>query len=327
MNRAIRFLPIFLLCLACAPAPPGGEAAEVARMDWALAIHGGAGVPLGSLTETEQEAYLESLERALSAGAETLEAGGSSLDAVEAVIRLLEEDELFNAGRGAVFTSDGRNELDASIMDGATLDGGAVTGVTTVKSPIGLARLVMEQTDHVLLAGEGAESFAGTQGVERVDPGYFFTQKRWDTLQRVLGAEESQGGGTVGAVALDRAGNLAAGTSTGGLTGKLPGRVGDTPILGAGTYADNRSCAVSCTGHGEEFIRRSVAFRVATLVRETGLSVGEAARKVVQDELRQGDGGLIAVGADGDVAMVFNTPGMFRGAADSAGRFELGIWD
>jgi beta-aspartyl-peptidase (threonine type) len=183
----------------------------------------------------------------------------------------------------------------------------------------------MERTGHVLLAGEGAERFAAEAGMERVDPRYFYTERRWQRLQAAL--EDGSGGGTVGAVALDRQGNLAAGTSTGGLTGKMAGRVGDTPIIGAGTYADNRSCAVSCTGRGEEFIRHGVAFRVANLVRETGLELGAAAERVVGEGLRPGDGGLIAVGRDGEIAMVFNTPGMFRGAADSSGRFEVWIWD
>jgi len=325
MKRLALLVPLLLLACCGAPAPPDDAAGQAAPPEWALAIHGGAGVPRGSLTEAEQQAYREALGQALRIGADLLDQGGSSLDAVEQVVRFLEDDERFNAGRGAVFTSAGRNELDASIMDGATLDGGAVTGVTTVRNPITLARRVMERTDHVLLAAEGAEAFAAEVGVERVDPRYFFTQRRWESLQRALAPAPR--GGTVGAVARDRAGNLAAGTSTGGLTAKMPGRVGDTPILGAGTYADNRSCAVSCTGRGEEYIRRSVASRVAALVGEQGLTVAEAADRVVHGELQPGDGGLIVVGADGAIALAFNTPGMLRGAADSRGRFEVAIWE
>jgi beta-aspartyl-peptidase (threonine type) len=331
MQRAI----LVLLCVlaACAGQSDSVHEAEggAVRPDWAIVIHGGAGSPSRSMDEDRQRAYLQSLEAALRVGQELLSGGASSLDAVEAVIGRLEDDPRFNAGKGAVFNRAGVNELDASIMDGATLACGAVAGVRTIKNPISLARLVMERTRHVLLAGEGAEQFAKEAGVESVSPDYFFTQSRWESLQRVVTAErekeKEKGGGTVGAVALDRAGNLAAGTSTGGLTAKMFGRVGDTPVIGAGTYADNRSCAVSCTGRGEEFIRRAVAYQVAARVEHSGVGVREAAEQIVHEQLQPGDGGLIALGADGEIAMVFNTQGMYRGAADSSGRFEVHIWE
>jgi beta-aspartyl-peptidase (threonine type) len=309
-------LIILPACGASAPELPGE------RIEYAIAIHGGAGLSSGSLQQEEEERYLSSLKLALKAGLTILDQGGSSLDAVETVIRLLEDDPLFNAGKGAVFNHDGVNELDASIMDGATLACGAVAGVRNVKNPISLARLVMERTDHVLLATEGAERFAENMGVELVERSYFHTEKRWNSLQRAL----ASGGGTVGAVALDRRGDLAAGTSTGGLTNKMFGRVGDSPIIGAGTYADNDSCAVSGTGKGEEFIRHSVAFQVSALMKHADLSVREAAEEVVRQRLEEGMGGLIGIDATGEIAMVFNTGGMFRGAADSSGRFEVGIW-
>jgi beta-aspartyl-peptidase (threonine type) len=322
MKIRIAGLGLLLLFLSCAT---GSQGPESGRIEYAIAIHGGAGVPRDSLGDDLQHAYLASLEEALRVGLGILEQGGGSLDAVEQTLRYLEDDPLFNAGRGAVFNRDGVNELDASIMDGSTLGCGAVTGARSVRNPISLARLVMERTDHVLLAGEGAERFAAEMGVERVAPRYFFTERRWERMQQAL--EDDAGGGTVGAVALDREGNLAAGTSTGGLTAKMAGRVGDTPIIGAGTYADNRSCAISCTGRGEEFIRRGVALQVAALVRNGGMELVQAAQRMVDDELQPGDGGLIALGPTGEIAMVFNTPGMFRGAADSRGLFEVHIWD
>jgi beta-aspartyl-peptidase (threonine type) len=304
-----------------------GSPGERDGQRWALAVHGGAGVPHGSLSEERQRAYRGSLEAALRSGVAILERGGRSLDAVEQIIRQLEDDPLFNAGKGAVFSNAGINELDASIMDGSTLACGGVAGVTTVKNPISLARLVMERTPHVLLARDGAEQFAQAMDLERVDPAYFFTQDRWDSLERVKNAAEKRsGGGTVGAVALDRHGNLAAGTSTGGLTNKMYGRVGDSPIIGAGTYADNTTCAVSATGQGEEFIRHGVARSIAALMELTDLSLQEAADKVVHQRLQPDDGGIIAVDGRGNIAMPFNTAGMFRAAADSDGRFEVAIW-
>jgi beta-aspartyl-peptidase (threonine type) len=305
-----------------------GGTPDPTALDYALAIHGGAGTISKSLPDSEREAYLDSLRQALRIGTSILDEGGTSLDAVEQVIRLLEDDPRFNAGRGAVFNHDGGHELDASIMDGATLGCGAVAGVTTVRHPISLARLVMERTRHVLLSGAGADRFAQEMGVERVDPDYFFTERRFEQLQRALRKQEAAAEkGTVGVAALDRQGNLAAGTSTGGLTNKKHGRVGDSPIIGAGTYADNATCAVSGTGIGEEFIRHGVAHSISELMQHRGLSVEEAARRVVHERLRPGDGGIIAVDRRGAIAMVFNTEGMYRGAADSSGRFEVMIWE
>jgi len=250
VKHILLFSALFVILSCAAPAPEelGGS------VEYAIVIHGGAGLSSGSLPPAEEAHYREGLERALRAGLSLLEEGGSSLDAVERVLRIMEDDPGFNAGKGAVFSNAGMNELDASIMDGATLACGAVAGVTNVKNPISLARLVMERTAHVLLSSSGAEQFAANMGVELVEQSYFYTDKRWESLQRAL----DSGGGTVGAAALDRRGNLAAGTSTGGLTNKMFGRVGDSPIIGAGTYAENGTCAISCTGKGEEFIRRSV---------------------------------------------------------------------
>jgi L-asparaginase / beta-aspartyl-peptidase len=307
---------------------------------FAIAIHGGAGTIDRQRTSVEQrQEYLDALSRVLRHGQERLAGGASALDVVEECVRMLEDDPHFNAGRGAVLTSAGTFELDASIMDGATLACGGVTGVTTVKNPVSLARLVMEKTDHVLLGAEGAEAFATETGVERVDPSYFETQARRRALEREMERrkqveEQGRGGeqpgdekrGTVGAVALDVHGNLAAATSTGGRTGKMPGRIGDTPINGAGNYANNASAAVSGTGVGEQFIRHAVARDVAALMEYRGLSLKEAARIVVFEKLREGDGGLIAVSRDGEITMPFNTPGMFRGAADWTGRFDVAIW-
>jgi len=302
----------------CARSPAPDEVA------WAIAIHGGAGTIPRDLDPESRRRYEDSLREALTLGRDLLESGGRSLDAVERVIVYLEDDPLFNAGRGAVFNAAGGNELDASLMDGASMAAGAVAGVTSVKNPITLARLVMTETPHVLLAGAGAEELAREHGLESVGPDYFWTQRRWDELQRRRAAEQ---GGTVGAVALDRAGNLAAGTSTGGLTAKRFGRIGDSPIVGAGTYADNATCAVSGTGKGEEFIRHNVAARISMLVGVGGLELEPAAQRVIGERLDPGDGGVIAVDRDGRLALVFNTEGMYRGAADSSGRFEVAIWD
>jgi beta-aspartyl-peptidase (threonine type) len=316
-----------------APAGSGDAAGEAARPAWALAIHGGAGVIPKTMEEEARREYVEALEAALAEGRDLLAAGGASLDVVETVIRRLEDDPHFNAGKGAVFNHEGRHELDAAVMDGRDLEAGAVAGVTTVRHPISLARLGMERSQHVLLFGEGAERFAGEQGVERVDNSWFDTQRRREQLDKALEkerAEAESGGretGTVGAVALDTHGNLAAATSTGGLTAKRWGRVGDVPIIGAGTYADNRTAAISCTGTGEVFIRHNVAHDVAARMLYKGIGLEQAAREVIHGELEAGDGGLIAVGHDGSIALVFNSEGMFRGAADAAGRFEVAIWE
>ncbi len=305
-------------------------------LEWAIAIHGGAGTISKSEPEEISRGYQESLKQALEIGRSVLQEGGTALDAVEKVLIFMEDDPHFNAGKGAVYTRDGGHELDASIMDGSNLACGAVGGVTTVKNPIILARRVMNETRHVLLMGAGAERFADVMGVERVEPSYFDTERRHEQWRRHV--EKSGGGersalvpvrdrGTVGAVALDRDGNLAAATSTGGLTGKMFGRIGDTPIIGAGNYASNAGCAVSGTGTGEEFIRYNVAYRVSALMEYKGLSLQEAAEEVVHRVLKPDDGGIIAADRRGNLALVFNSNGMYRGAADSSGRFEVAIWD
>jgi beta-aspartyl-peptidase (threonine type) len=282
----------------------------------------------------ERQEYVRSLDRALREGRDRLARGESALDAAEAVVRILEDDPLFNAGKGAVFTEDGGHELDASIMDGQTLACGAVGAVRTVKNPISLARRVMEKTPHVLLISDGAERFAAAEGVERVDPKYFDTDKRRKQLEQALeerrkkaAAEPPKSRGTVGCVARDTHGNLAAATSTGGMTAKRFGRVGDSPIIGAGTYASNATCAVSCTGTGEEFIRNAAAHEVSALMMHLGVSVEKAAHTVIFERLKPDDGGLIAVSHTGEIAMPYSTLGMFRGAADSSGRFSISIWE
>ena len=360
------------LGLAFAVAPSAARAQDTG--DIVIAIHGGAGtIRRGAMTPEMEQAYRAKLEEALRAGYAVLEQGGASLDAVVAAITILEDSPLFNAGKGAVFTSEGTNELDSSIMDGATLRAGAVAGVKTVKNPILLARAVMEKSPHVMMAGAGAEAFAAEQGLELVDPQYFFTQSRWDALQRaraqegdrpVLRDDEAEGAGadgdaadagaralgtagsapgsgahdvafpddykfgTVGAVALDRHGNLAAGTSTGGMTNKRWGRVGDSPVIGAGTYASNESCAVSATGHGEFFIRNVVAYDICARMRYLGLSLREAADQVVMQRLVEqgGEGGVIAIDRKGNIAMPFNTEGMYRGYIDRDGNVVVRIY-
>ena len=317
---------------------------STAPVKWALAIHGGAGViERASMTRENEAAYRAALSSALETGAKILRDGGSALDAVESTIRLMEDDPLFNAGRGAVFTAAGRNELDASIMDGANLNAGAVAGVTRARHPITVARTVMEESPHVMLAGEGADSFGKDQGLELVDPSFFFTERRWQELEETLrkrgepiparpaGAPKPQAAitrgpldehefGTVGMVALDSHGNLAAGTSTGGITGKRWGRVGDSPIIGAGTYASNQSCAVSGTGVGEFFIRLTVAREICALVQYKNYSVQQAADEVIQNRLSalKGTGGVIVISPQGDIAWSFNTSGMYR-ASTAAG--------
>jgi beta-aspartyl-peptidase (threonine type) len=294
---------------------------------YAIAVHGGAGtLPPAELTPDKQRAFRDSLESALRAGFGSLEHGGSSVDAVEAAVKALEDDPLFNAGRGAVIAANGLHELDASIMDGRGLRAGSVTGVRSVRNPIELARLVMDRSPYVMLAGPGAEEFALEQGLEPVPNSYFATERRRLELEGMLRGGQDAGReallGTVGAVALDAEGNLAAATSTGGMTGKKWGRIGDSPIIGAGTYAANDCCAVSATGHGEFFIRAAVAHEIASLMRYRGMDVREAADEVVMTQLVKlgGSGGVIAIGRDGTIAMPFNSPGMLRGAIDARGQ-------
>ncbi len=328
MNRMPKILwllllfPIFAGLMAAQP--PEGNAPK-----WSLAIHGGAGTMPKNIPEAEKEAYLKSLRAALDVGRKVLAGGGTSLDAVEKVVRTLEDDPLFNAGKGAVFTHDGRNELDAAIMDGRDLSCGSVAGLHTVKNPVSLARLVMEKSPHVFMVGDGAEKFADEMKVERVDPKYFFTQKRWDQLQEALRKEkeDAKPKGTVGAVALDVHGNLAAATSTGGMTNKRYGRLGDVPVIGAGTYANNHTCAISATGWGEQFIKHTVAHDISALMEYRGLTLQQAADEVIHRKLQKDDGGVIGVARDGSIALVFNSEGMYRGAADSNGRFDVAIWE
>src|SRR5262245_19520833 len=295
---------------------------ETSPIKYAFVIHGGTlGEQLPAADEKEIRAEMK---EALLAGKKILESGGKSMDAVETAIKILEDSPWFNAGRGAVFTSEGTNELDAAIMDGSNLKAGSVAGLTHIKNPISLARMVMERTKHVMLSREGAEAFAKEQHVEMVDPKYFFTQKRWDDLQKEKkkAGEESKPHGTVGAVALDLSGNLAAGTSTGGTTNKKFGRIGDSPIIGAGTYANNHTCAVSATGTGEYFIRLVAAHEVCSLIEKSGKSVEEAANEVILQKLKDlgGDGGLIAIDSKGNRAMPFvNEAGMKRGYINEAG--------
>lgn len=301
---------------------------------WSIAIHGGAGtMDRAGISGAQQAEYEAALGAALDAGSGVLARGGSALDAVEAAVVLLEDDPRFNAGRGAVFTYNGVNELDASIMDGRTRAAGAVTGVTHVKNPVRLARKVMEESPHVFLSREGAEEFARESGVEIVDPDWFATPERWRQLQelkaRNLGWFDADlKYGTVGAVAVDREGHLAAATSTGGLTGKRWGRIGDSPIIGAGNYADDRACAVSATGAGEFFIRAGVAHEICARMRLRGEDARTAADAVIAEvgELG-GDGGVIVAAPDGTTAFAFNTPGMYRGRADSAGLREVAIFE
>jgi beta-aspartyl-peptidase (threonine type) len=283
------------------------------------------------MTPEAEKAHRAGIEQALKAGYDLLKGGGSSLDAVEAAVRVLEDNPLFNAGKGAVFTHEGTNELDASIMDGRTLNAGAVAAVKHVRNPIHLARLVMEKSPHVMLAGAGAEAFAKHVGVTLVDEKYFYTEGRWKALQKAKASPtpmaDKDRHGTVGAVALDQAGNLAAATSTGGTTNKEFGRIGDSPIIGAGTYADNKTCAVSCTGDGEYFIRAVVAHSVSALMADKGLPVKAAAETALaKAKDLGGNGGLIALDKDGNFALPFNTSGMYRGWVGPDGKITVEIY-
>ncbi len=311
-----------------------------------IVIHGGAGTILKkNMSDSLETAYREKLTEAISKGHEILAAGGSSMDAVTATINIMEDSPLFNAGKGAVFTHDETNELDASVMDGASLNAGAISGVTRIKNPIDLARAVMDKSEHVMLSGVGAEQFAEEQGFALVDPGYFYTKRRFESLQRIKERETTELDhdgktafvdpfiknakfGTVGCVALDKSGNLAAGTSTGGMTNKRYNRIGDAPIIGAGTYANNASCAVSSTGWGEYFIRAMVAHDIAALMEYKGLSIQEAAREVIQKKVPAlgGDGGIVAIDRGGNIAMEFNTAGMYRAHMNKDGELTVKIY-
>ena len=328
--------PRILALLAWLATAPLAMAADGDEPMISIAIHGGAGViTRASMSAEAERAYRADLERALDAGYAVLEKGGSSLDATIAAVRILEDSPYFNAGHGSVFSHAGINELDAAIMDGATQKAGAVAGVKHIRNPIELARMVMDRTPHVLLSGEGAEEFALEQGVTLVPGSYFYTERRWKQLEeaqkseRMASNEEDIGYfGTVGAVARDKDGNLAAATSTGGMTNKRWGRIGDSPIIGAGTYADNATCAVSATGSGEFFIRAVVAHEICARVRLSGVSAAAAARDVIHGRLKDigGDGGVIVVDSNGVLSLEFNTEGMFRAARDSRGRREIAIY-
>ncbi len=324
--------------------------------NFGIVIHGGAGTILRENMTPEKEAeYKAKLEEAIKVGHKILAEGGSSLDAVEATIRIMEDSPLFNAGKGAVFTADEKNELDASIMNGKDKAAGAIAGVTTVKNPISLARQVMENSPHVMMAGKGAEIFAKERGLELVSPDYFFTQDRFDGLQKVKAKDKDaveldhdtdatkkknkanfydptikdSKFGTVGCAALDKNGNLAAGTSTGGMTNKKYGRVGDAPIIGAGTYANNATCAVSSTGWGEFFIRNIVAYDISAMMEYKNMTLSEAAKEVIQKKLPAlgGDGGIVAIDKNGNVAMEFNTAGMYRASMNKNGELYIGIYE
>lgn len=326
---------------ALAGAQQFGKMSSTKEHKIGLVVHGGAGtMERGKMTAEREREYRAGVENALRAGWEVLQHGGSALDASEAAVRVFEDDPLFNAGKGSVFNAAGVNEMDAAIMDGRTLRAGTVANLQHVKNPISLARLVMERSPHVMMAGEGAEAFAKEHGVELVDAKYFFTQERWDALQRVKSSEKAGGNGdkkffvsdqdlhgTVGAVALDRNGDLAAATSTGGKTGKLPGRVGDTPVIGAGTYANNATCAVSGTGDGEFFIMATAAHDVSAIMEYRRKTLQEASVAVI-DKIGKlgGTGGMIAIDKGGNIALPFNTSGMYRGYVDGNGKFVTEIY-
>ncbi|ALM21174.1 isoaspartyl peptidase [Nonlabens sp. MIC269] len=317
--------------------------------EYAIVIHGGAGtIKKENMTPELEKAYNDKLTESIKAGHDVLAKGGSAMDAVEASIRIMEDSPLFNAGKGAVFTHEGVNSLDASFMDGKTLNAGAIAGVSTVKNPISLARLVMTDSEHVLLSGNGSDAFAKAQqnpNIEIVDNKYFYTERRYQSLQRILEKEAKEGDngtamnfqdpfiqdskyGTVGCVALDKNGNIAAGTSTGGMTNKKYGRIGDSPIIGSGTYANNSTCGVSSTGHGEYFIRGQVAYDISALMEYKGLTLEEATEEVIQKKLTAlgGTGGIVSLDKYGNVSMEFNTAGMYRASMNDKGDLVIGMY-
>jgi len=317
---------IFVLALFSCKSEKKKTSTTSQKQEWAIVVHGGAGnITRENVTPEMDKEYRAALLVAMNTGKKILSDGGSALDAVEQTIRTMEDNPLFNAGKGAVFTHDGRNELDAAIMDGSNLAAGAVACVTDIKNPISAARKVMTNSPHVMLTGAGASQFAKEQGLEIVPPSYFYTEKRFNELQEILKKEKN---GTVGCCALDKNGNLAAGTSTGGMPNKKYNRVGDSPIIGAGTYANNNTCAVSGTGHGEYFIRWTVAHDISALIEYKGLTLKEASELVVNDKLVKagGSGGVICVDKSGNISMPFNSTGMFRGFATADGKEGIYIY-
>jgi len=338
-------LIMVMVVLSCDKKEPKVEKESDQSEKFCIVIHGGAGTILKeNMTDSLEEEYKRVLDLAVSKGYDILKNGGNSLDAVTQTIIILEDSPLFNAGKGAVFTNEGKNELDASIMDGKSKAAGAVASVTRVKNPITLARAIMEVSEHVMMVGPGAEKFAEQNGVELVDPNYFFTAKRWEGLKKAKELEKTeldhaaalhydvtikdQKFGTVGCVALDKKGNIAAGTSTGGMTNKRYGRVGDAPIIGAGTYADNATCGVSSTGWGEFFIRNVVAYDIAAQMQYKNVSLADAAKETIQKKVPEmgGDGGIIAIDKDGNIIMEFNTAGMYRASIDKSGTKTIAIY-
>jgi len=350
--KKILYLFSFLILIACDQNNSKKESAKSEKEtgieqdtvpNFGIVIHGGAGTILKeNLSDSLENAYKTKLEEAIRTGHEILANGGTALEAVKRTINVMENSPLFNSAKGAVFTNEGKNELDASIMDGETLNAGAVAGVTNVKNPINLAYEVMVNSEHVLLSGKGAEQFAEEQGLEIVDPEYFYTENRYRSMQRAREREKGSNKtafydplikdekfGTVGCAALDKNGNLAAGTSTGGMTNKKFNRIGDAPIIGAGTYANNKTCAVSSTGWGEFFIRGVVAYDISAMMEYKGVSLQEAAREVIQKKVPDmgGNGGIIAIDNDGNVAMEFNTAGMYRAAMNKNSELTIGLYE
>lgn len=351
MTKTLTYFTIIFLLFACKNDEKStlsiinaSEKSTKTEDNFGIVIHGGAGTILKeNMSDSLETAYKLKLEEAISVGYKILKNGGTSLEAVTHTINVMEDSPLFNAGKGAVFTHDGSNELDASIMDGATLNAGAVAGIKHIKNPIDLARDVMQKSEHVMLYGLGAEEFAHTLGYKMMDTSYFYTKNRYESLQKVLEKEKNTNNkkvsfedsfikdskfGTVGCAALDKHGNLAAGTSTGGMTNKRWNRIGDAPIIGAGTYANNATCAVSATGWGEYFIRAVVAHDISALMEYKGITLQEAATEVIQKKVPAlgGDGGIVAIDKDGNVAMEFNTAGMYRASMNSEGELIVKIY-
>ncbi len=349
MAKIFSLLCVVLLILSCENdkkaaknGPDPSEKSVENASTFGIVIHGGAGTILKkNMSDSLEDAYKAKLEEAIRVGHDILANGGSAMEAVTKTINVMEDSPLFNAGKGAVFTHEETNELDASVMDGATLNAGAVAGVTRIKNPINLALEVMNNSPHVMLSGKGAEVFAAERGFELVDPMYFYTERRFQSLQNVKKREsenkisviedpfiKNSKFGTVGCAALDKNGNLAAGTSTGGMTNKRWNRIGDAPIIGAGTYANNATCAVSSTGWGEYFIRAMVAHDISAMMEYKGVSLQEAASEVIQKKVPElgGDGGIVAIDKDGNVAMEFNTAGMYRAHMNAKGELIIGIY-